>query len=167
MAQLGLEARGPGAVFFTGGVTAVLHGWRGSTVDADLCFAPEPAGVFEAIARLKNDLDINIELASPADFIPELSGWRDQSIFIARHGAVDFFHYDLRAQALSKIERGHQRDLDDVNQMLDAQLVDQPALRAAFEELRAKLLRYPSIDEESFAAKLDEFLAQRSEPREP
>jgi hypothetical protein len=26
---------------------------------------PEPAGVFEALAALKDELDINIELASP------------------------------------------------------------------------------------------------------
>lgn len=163
MERLGREARGPGAVYFTGGVTAVLHGWRGSTVDADLSFEPEPAGVFEAIARLKNQLDVNIELASPAHFIPQLADWQAQSIFIARHGEVDFFHYDLRAQALAKLERGHQRDLDDVNKMFDDRLVDVRSLRDAFAAMRPALLRYPAIDEESFEAKVEAFLAARPE----
>lgn len=39
------------------------------------------------------------------DFIPSLPGWRDRSVFIARHGAVDFYHYDCSAQALAKVER--------------------------------------------------------------
>jgi hypothetical protein len=162
MEQLGREARGPGGIYFTGGVTAVLHGWRASTVDADLSFDPEPPGIFEAIARLKNQLDVNIELASPADFVPELSDWRGQSLFIARHGQVDFFHYDLRAQALAKLERGHERDLKDVRSMFDAKLVDAPTLRAAFASLRPALLRYPAIDESSFADKVEAFLEQRN-----
>jgi hypothetical protein len=55
----------------------------------------------------------NIELAAPDDFIPPLPGWEEWSIFIARRGKIDFYHYDLYAQALAKIERGHARDLAD------------------------------------------------------
>ena len=43
----------------------MLIGWRETTVDADLKLDPEPAGVFEAIARLKDSLDINVELSAP------------------------------------------------------------------------------------------------------
>ena len=68
MEALGRRASGPGAVYFTGGASAVLLGWRTATVDADLLLDPEPAGVFEAIAHIKDELSINIELASPADF---------------------------------------------------------------------------------------------------
>ena len=34
-------------------------------------------GIFQAIAKLKRELNINIELASPQDFLPLLPGWRD------------------------------------------------------------------------------------------
>ncbi len=33
MEALGREARGSGCIYFTGGVSALLIGWRGSTVD--------------------------------------------------------------------------------------------------------------------------------------
>jgi len=33
MAALGRAARGPGAIYLTGGATAVLLGWRESTID--------------------------------------------------------------------------------------------------------------------------------------
>mgnify|MGYP001603166300 CR=1 FL=1 len=81
--ELGTRARGPGRVYLAGGATALLHGWRASTADVDLKLDPEPAGVFEAIARLKDELDLNVELASPDDFIPPAPDWRERSVFIA------------------------------------------------------------------------------------
>jgi hypothetical protein len=33
---------------------------------------PEPPGIFQAIAKLKKELNINIELASPQDFLPPI-----------------------------------------------------------------------------------------------
>lgn len=41
MRELGAEAERPVRVYFTGGATAVLGGWRGSTIDVDLVFVPE------------------------------------------------------------------------------------------------------------------------------
>ena len=65
MRRLGEEARGGGRVYLVGGASAVLIGWRETTVDVDLKLDPEPPGVFEAIARAKDALDMNIELAAP------------------------------------------------------------------------------------------------------
>lgn len=162
MEALGQAARGPGRVYFTGGATAILCGWRDSTVDVDLKFDPEPAGVFEAIPRIKDQLRVNLELACPADFIPALPGWDEGSRFIAQHGPVEFFHYDLRAQALAKIERGHERDLDDVRAMLKRGLVLLDELIAAYAAIETRLNRYPAIDPHVFRAKLDEFAASIS-----
>ena len=54
MKRLAEESRGPGDVFLTGGASAVLLGWRRTTVDVDLELDPEPAGAFAAISRLKD-----------------------------------------------------------------------------------------------------------------
>src|SRR5947209_2584229 len=94
MQRFGVAVRAEGRVYFTGGVSAVLHGWRPMTVDIDLRADPEPAGFFEAIRLLKDQLELNLELACPSDFIPPLPGWRERSLFIARHGRLDFYHYD-------------------------------------------------------------------------
>ena len=69
-------------------VSAVLMGWREMTLDVDLKADPEPAGFFEALPRLKDELDINIELASPDQFVPALPGWVERSPFIADHGLL-------------------------------------------------------------------------------
>lgn len=149
---LGTRVRGPGRVYLTGGGTAVLEGWRAMTIDVDLKAEPEPPGFFEAIAELKELVDLNVELAAPDDFIPPLPGWQDRSIFIACHGRVDFYHYDLFAQALAKIERGHPRDLTDVRAMLDRGLIDRPRLFAFFLEIEPQLIRYPAIHPAAFRA---------------
>jgi len=159
MEALGRAARGGGRVYFTGGATAVLMGWRETTVDVDVRFDPEPQGVFEALPRLKDELDLNVELASPADFLPALAEWRERSRFIGAQGGVEFFHYDFRAQALAKIERGHARDLFDVRQMLARGLTGAQELRKAFQEIRSGLARFPAVDAEEFEARLEEFLS--------
>jgi hypothetical protein len=157
---LGHAARGPGRIYLTGGTTAVLEGWRASTVDADLKMDPEPPGVFEAIRRIKDELDVNVELAAPDDFIPPLPGWQERSRYIARYGAVDFYHYDDYAQALAKVERGHDRDLADVHAMIGRGLVDPAELRRLFAAIESGLLRYPAVDADVFRSKLEELLAE-------
>ena len=102
------------------------------------------------IARLKEELNLNVELASPNDFIPALPGWEQRSIFIARHGQVDFFHYDLYSQALSKLERSHTRDLSDVRAMTERGVVDRDRLWELFERIEPNLIRYPAIDTVGF-----------------
>src|SRR5215472_945620 len=91
MKELAAAARSPGNVYFTGGATALLLGFREQTIDVDLKLDPEPQGVFEAIATLKNRLNLNVELASPEDFIPRTSDWRERSRHVATIGPVQFF----------------------------------------------------------------------------
>jgi Nucleotidyltransferase of unknown function (DUF6036) len=150
MRQLGAAARHPGRVYLTGGATAVLEGWRASTIDVDLKMVPEQDEVFRAIPRLKEELSINVELASPADFIPELPGWDDRSRAILTEGKLTFCHYDFYAQALAKIERGHATDLEDVEQMIRRGLVDPGRLLGFLHAIEPQLTRYPALDPASF-----------------
>lgn len=152
MAELGRRVKSSGRIYLTGGATALLHGWRPMTVDVDLKADPEPAGFFEAIAVLKDELEVNIELASPDDFIPPLPNWRERSLFIARHGLLDFYHYDPYSQALSKLERGHARDLTDVDAMLQSGLIQRDPLFQQFLQIEPLLIRYPALDPKSFRA---------------
>ena len=156
--ELGRHARGPGRVYLVGGATALLEGWRSSTVDVDLKLDPEPEGIFEAIALLKNELQINIELSSPDQFLPPLPDWRTHSPFIARHGDVEFFHYDLRSQALAKLARAHDRDLLDVRAMLDRGLVTAEEIVDGLDQIRDQMIRYPALDAQSFELRVRRFL---------
>jgi hypothetical protein len=155
MRALGDACNDPTRVYLTGGATAVLFGWRGTTIDVDLKIVPERDAIFRAIPRLKDELQINVELAAPSDFIPVRAGWGERSPFITREGGVSFHHFELLAQALAKVERGHAQDQADVAEMLRRRLIDpQEALRY-FAEIEPQLYRYPAIDPESFRSAVD------------
>lgn len=156
MAGLAKAARSERRVYFTGGATALLFGWREATVDIDLAFDGEADDLLRAIQALKEDLEVNVELAAPSDFIPELPGWRERSLFIRRIGKLDYYHYDLYAQALSKIERGHEVDIRDVAEMMERGLVERGRLREFFERIEPELFRYPAIDAMSFRRRVRE-----------
>jgi hypothetical protein len=161
MVAMGKQVRGKGRIYLTGGATAVLHGWRTMTIDIDIKPEPEPVGLFEAIALLKDELDVNVELASPDQFIPVLPGWRERSLFIAIHGLIEFFHYDPYGQALAKLQRGHERDLRDIQCFLRDGLIQKDRLRELFHSIEPQLIRYPAIDPAAFRAAVTQFHHER------
>lgn len=146
MVQIGQMARSPGKVYLVGGATAVLLGFRDATIDIDIKLDPEPMGVFEAIAGLKERMELNIELASPDQFVPALPGWQERCILIEKVGAVEFFHYDPYGQVLAKLERGHKTDIADVQSMVSTGLVDPKKLRELLRQVEDQLIRYPAVD---------------------
>jgi len=162
MARLGRNVRQSASVYFTGGSTAVLRGWRESTVDIDVLFVPEIDAIFRSLPKLKEDLSVNIELASPPDFIPALPGWEDRSIFIIREGKIDFYHFDPYSQALAKIERGHSQDISDVAMMFKDDLIQTDVLLDLFVKIKPELYRYPAIDPQTFSAAVERAIKENS-----
>lgn len=158
MEALGKEARSSGCIYFTGGASALLIGWRNSTVDIDIRLDPEPSGIFQAIAKLKQELNVNIELASPQDFLPPVPGWRDRSVFISKRGPISFYHYDFTAQALSKLSRGFDRDLKDVEAMYKQKLFSLKELRDCFEAIVPELIRFPSLNPDILRIRIENFI---------
>jgi len=157
--RLGRVAGERTRIYLTGGATAVVEGWRGSTIDVDIRIEPERDELLRELGALKETLDINLELASPPDFIPELPGWRERSPFVFRAGNVDIHHFDPYSQALSKIERGFDQDLDDVRAMLAREMVERERLLALFARIEPELYRYPAIDPGAFRRKVEAALA--------
>jgi hypothetical protein len=153
--ELGRVARSPVRIYLTGGSTAVIEGWRDATLDVDLRFEPDTDELLRALPAIKEKLDINIELVSPPDFIPELPGWRERSPFVLREAEVSVHHFDLYSQALSKIERGFDQDLADVRTMITRGLVEPVRLRELYEVIEPELYRYPAIEPLVFRRKVN------------
>lgn len=158
LAELGRRVRVPTRLYLVGGASAVVEGWRASTADIDFVAEPESRELYESLPDLKQRLDISVEIASPAHFVPELPGWRDRSEWIERHGALQVYHYDFTSQLVAKIERGHQQDLLDARHMV-ARKVDTTRLRELVALTAGDLVRYPALDPVAFHAKIDAFLA--------
>jgi hypothetical protein len=158
MQEVGRTSKKNARIYLVGGATAVLLGWRQTTIDIDLKLIPELNEVLKALPELKETLRINVEIASPDDFIPALPGWQERSEFITREGKIDFFHYDFYAQALAKIERGHSTDILDVRQMIEQGFVQPERLIEFFCQIEDQLYKYPAIDSKSFRLSIEQFL---------
>ncbi|MDX6590617.1 MAG: hypothetical protein QOI84_1891 [Solirubrobacterales bacterium] len=156
MRELGRAAQIEGRVYLTGGATAVLHGWRASTIDIDIKVLPDRDELLRELPRLKEQLNLNVELAAPSDFIPVPAGWEERSPLIRKEGKLSFHHFDPVAQALAKAERGHEQDLLDVRQMIASGLVDPADALAQFESIEPELYRFPAIDPDSFRKSVEE-----------
>jgi hypothetical protein len=149
-------------VYLVGGTTAVLLGWRATTIDVDFVMRPEDDGILDAIPTLKETLQINLEIASPADFIPVPPGWEDRGRFELQIGRVAFYHFDLYAQALAKVERGHPRDLADVEEMMRRGLIERRHALEYFRRIEPELRRFPALDPRSFRRAVEEAFASAS-----
>lgn len=110
---------------FVGGTTAVLIGWRGTTIDVDLVMRPEDDGLLRAIPALKEELQINVELASPADFIP------------------------IPPPSTRESRAGHQH-LSDVREMVARGLIDKTRALEYFARIEPDLSRFPALDPTTF-----------------
>ena len=149
-------------IYLTGGASAVLEGWRPSTVDVDLRIEPESDEVLRAIRVTKEELGINVELASPMDFLPELPEWRERSRSRFREGNVTVLDTDFYSQALSKLERGLELDVTDVGEMVRRGLVEPQRLLELFAAIEPELFRFPAVDAASLRAKVERLAAAES-----
>jgi hypothetical protein len=162
LTELGRHGRSGDRIYVAGGTSAVAVGWRDFTQDVDLRIESEDdEPLLRAIAELKDRLDVNVELASPLDFLPAPPGWIERSPFIARYGAVDVYHVDFSLQALAKLERGLDRDERDVEAMLARGLTTVAAIRETHAAVEPELYRFPAIDARELRAVVHAFTAAR------
>ena len=139
---LGERFRRPGRIYLVGGTTMVFEGFRSQSLDVDLALeveASDHSALIQAIRELKDKLALNVEEASPADFIPLPAGYQARAVFIKRYGALDVFHFDPYSTALSKIARGTEEDFADVLALLRAGWLDLATLEQYFREIQPRL----------------------------
>jgi hypothetical protein len=145
-------------VYMVGGGTAVLEGWRESSIDADLYAKPDD--IFHDVQAIKERLRLNIELARPEDFVPPLAGSDARHVFIETVGRVSFYHYDPYAQLLSKIVRGFARDLTDARALVASGMVDPDRFRKLVEDIPERMYsKYPRLSSAAVRAAVEDFLS--------
>jgi hypothetical protein len=109
-------------------------------------------------------LQINVELASPGDFIPLPDGWQERSPLVERRQKLAFCHFDPYSQALAKLERDHTRDRGDVEALVSSGLVDRERLWSYFREIEPALYRFPAIEPVAFRARVERARTLGREP---
>ncbi len=139
--RLGERFHHPARIYLVGGTTLVYEGFRQQSLDVDIALSVSDdhhSELLRSIRDLTHELSINVEEASPADFIPLPQGHADRAIFVGRYGQIDVFHYDLYSLALSKIERGSDLDRADVLALLRGGRVEWNLLQQYFDEIMTR-----------------------------
>jgi len=157
LTELGRQFHQPGRIYLVGGAALVHAGIRpgpsATTHDIDLEVAS--GDMYQTIQQLKKQLNVNVEFASPGDFLPLLSNWQSTSRYVGRYGAIEVFYFDFSSLALSKIARGNTRDLQDVNLLLQQQIISLVGLDCAAQEVAAQMGKgsYKRLDPNDFLAR--------------
>lgn len=135
LVQVG-RTRQPGRLYLTGGAALVHRGIRpGQTLDIDIQITVDPANLTAQIAQLKQKMNINVEFASPGDFIPLPTQWEARSEFIKRYDQVDVFYFDWYSIALSKMQRANRQDVVDVQLLVRQGFIDLNELDALYQNV--------------------------------
>lgn len=145
-------------VYLVGGGTAVLEGWRESSIDADLYATQDD--IFRDVQAIKERLRLNIELVRPEDFVPPLAGSEGRHVFIETVGRVTFYHYDPYVQLLSKVVRGFARDLTDAKALVTSGMVQPDRFRQLVEDIPESVYsKYPRLSPQAVRAAVEDFLS--------
>lgn len=157
LVQVG-RTRQTGRLYLTGGAALIHRGIRqGQTLDIDIQVTIDPGSLIAQIAQLKQKLNINIEFASPGDFIPLPTQWEARSQFIKRYDQVDVFYFDWYSIALSKTQRGSRLDIADVRALIDQGYVDVNELDLLYQDVLHKVGNppydrlLPNLSQQQFA----------------
>ena len=81
-----------------------------------------------------------------------------------RTGHLPHYDFAAQAQALAKVERGHARDVSDLDAMLVRGLISATAVRAMFAEMEPELYRFPAIDPPSYRRAVDAAFPPYAQP---
>src|SRR5260370_13246226 len=141
-------------LYLVGGAALVHMGVRsGFTEDIDVQVSGASEGdLIVAIQRMIERMQVNVEFASPVDFIPLPKQWESHARFVARYSTIAVFYFDFYTIALSKMERGNNRDIEDVKLLVQQGIIALDELDSAYQEVLAQLGkgRYPRITPKRF-----------------
>ncbi len=152
--NLGRTFHKSGRLYLVGGSALVHMGLRsGTTQDIDVEVSDDTTDeIFPTIWQLRRQMHIDVEPVSVEKFIPLPSQWMAQSKFIGRYGTVDVFYFDFYSIALTKIQRGNTRDINDVGLLVQQKIITLQGLDAAYQEILPQVGNgpYARLDPEHF-----------------
>lgn len=152
------RTRQPGRLYLVGGAALVHAGIRsGQTLDIDIQITADPTNLTAQIAQLKQRLNMNIEFASPGDFMPLPAHWEARSQFIKRYNQVDAFYFDWYSIALSKAQRVNPQDMVDLQLLVQKGFIDVIELDKLYQDVLNKIGNppydrlFPNLSQQKFS----------------
>jgi hypothetical protein len=141
------EATHSTRLYLLGGSALCLLGSPRETLDVDYALENSSGGddvgageIEKILDQLSGELQLDLEAVPLAEFIPLPPDAEKRHRFLGRYGRLDVYIYDLYSIALSKIARGFESDLEDVEFLLRQNLIEWGELEQHFKSIlpRAK-----------------------------
>lgn len=133
--RLGEKISAPTKFFLVGGSALCLLGSPRETLDIDYFIDGETVEVEQGLKELSTELKLDLESVPIKEFIPLPPGAEARKRFIGKFGKVEVYIFDLYSIALSKIARGFESDLEDVEFMLKQNLISWEELETDYHRI--------------------------------
>jgi hypothetical protein len=88
-----------------------------------------------SLEQLARELKLDLELVPLEEFIPLPDDVESRHQFVGRYGNLDVYIFDLYSIALSKIARGFESDIEDVEFLLHRKLITWEALAKHYQSI--------------------------------
>lgn len=121
--------------YLLGGSALCLLGSPRETLDVDYFIEDVLPETEEIIKGLSVELQLDLDPAPLGEFIPLPAEAETRRRFVGRYGRLDVYIFDLYSIALSKIARGFESDLEDVEFLLAKKLILWDALETHFQSV--------------------------------
>jgi hypothetical protein len=153
--KLGGRIAQPAALYLLGGSALCLLGSPRATLDVDYVLETGTREIEKTIDALAVELKMDLEAVPLAEFIPLPPNPESRRLLFGRYGQLDVYIFDLYSIALSKIARGFESDLEDVQFLLNQNLIVLGELEGYFQIILPDAPR-ADIDPQEFQAYFDE-----------
>jgi hypothetical protein len=153
--KLGERIPHPATLYLLGGSALCLLGSPRETLDVDYSLETGAQEIEEIINAVATELKMDLEAVPLAEFIPLPPDSGSRRRFIGHYGRLEVYIFDLYSIALSKIARGFESDLEDVQFLLNQNLINLRELEGYFQTVLPDA-RHLDIDPQEFQAYFDE-----------
>ncbi len=121
----------------------------------DYSLATDTKEIEKVINTLATEMKMDLEAVPLSEFIPLPPDAESRRRFIGRYGQLDVYIFDLYSIALSKIARGFESDLEDVQFLLAQNLIAWNELEKHFNSILSRA-RTADIGPKEFQAYFEE-----------
>ncbi len=135
-------------IYLTGSSSLIHLGLRPGvalTIDV-LPDAPDEEEMITAIRQTGERQQIDVLFTSPEDFVPIPIHWKTQTRYIVRYGTIEAYYFDFYSLALSKIERGSDRDLYDLRLLIEQNIINLKKLEETYREVLPRMGKRPYLN---------------------
>lgn len=130
--RLGADLPDRARFYLLGGSALCLLGSTRETLDVDYQIENATPQTDDLLKRLSTELRLDLESVPLGEFIPLPPNAETRHRLFGRFGNLEVYIFDLYSIALSKIARGFEADLEDVEFLLRQRLVEWGELEKHF-----------------------------------